>query len=222
LGSGEILYRAAETTAGGPKAIDWERSKTAAHDSIFLSVPIKAIKPGDYEWLRLSLSYQAAEVNWYLDTVIMGVPVKTTIKGTLAGFIGFNTYIKTFKVKDSVLTVNDDKKQGFWGFYTSAQYGPYNLKYATTGQAPEGATTVVNPIHATSPIPPGSCVVTAAFTPGKLTLTGKETQDIIIEVSFSTNKSFEWTEVVADGKWEPAKGENITDMGIRGMIPTIK
>jgi hypothetical protein len=28
--------------------------------------------------------------------------------------------------------------------------------------------------------------------------------------------------VVNDGKWEPLKGENITDMGIRGMIPTIK
>jgi len=28
--------------------------------------------------------------------------------------------------------------------------------------------------------------------------------------------------VVADGKWEPSKGEQVTDMGIRGMIPTVK
>ena len=81
---------------------------------------------------------------------------------------------------------------------------------------------MVNPIQATSPIPAGSCVVTAAFKPGKLTITGKETQDIVIEVSLSTNNSFEWTEVVANSKWDPIKGEKIADMGIRGMIPTIK
>ena len=65
-------------------------------------------------------------------------------------------------------------------------------------------------------------MVTGAFTPGKLTITGKEQQDIVVEVSFSTNKSFEWVEVVQDGKWEPTKGETITDMGIRGMIPVIQ
>lgn len=222
LGSGDIMYSAAETTAGGETAIDWEKAKIANHDSVFLSVPIKAIKPGDYEYLRLSLSYQEAEVDWYVDTVIMGVPIQDTLTGTLAGFIGFNTYIKTFKIKDSTLTINANKKQGFWGFYTVLSYGPFSVPYAATGQSPEGATTVVNPIFDTSPIPAGSCVVTAAFTPGKLTITGTETQDIIIEISFSTNKSFEWTEVVADGRWEPAKGENITDMGIRGMIPVIK
>jgi hypothetical protein len=222
LGGGDIMYRAPETTAGGENAIDWEKAKFAGNDSTFLVVPIKAIKPGDYDYLRISLAYQSARVKWYVDTVIMAVPIKQTLDGTMAGFIGFNNYIKTFKVGDSVVTVNANKKQGFWGFYTLLQYGPFKYKVATTGQAPEGATTVVNPIFATSPIPQGSCVVTAAFTPGKLTITGKESSDIIIEVSFSTNKSFEWKEVVADGKWEPLKGENITDMGIRGMIPVIK
>lgn len=222
LGAGEILYKAAETTAGGENAINWEAAKFAGNDSTFIEIPIKAIKPGDYEYLRLSLSYQSARVDWYVDTVIMAVPVKQNLKGTIAGFIGFNNYIKTFKVGDSVVTVNANKKQGFWGFYTLLQYGPYKYKVAETGQAPEGATTVVNPLFATSPIPQGSCVVTAAFTPGKLSITGKEPNDIVIEVSFSTNKSFEWTEVVSDGKWEPLKGESITDMGIRGMIPKIK
>jgi hypothetical protein len=222
LGAGDIMYRAPETTIGGENAIDWSQAKFAGHDSVFLSVPIKAIKPGDYEYLRISLAYQSAKVDWYVDTTIMAVPIKQTLQGTLAGFIGFNNYIQTFKVGDSVITVNANKKQGFWGFYTLLKYGPFSYPYATTGQAPEGATTVVNPIFATSPIPQGSCVVTAAFTPGKLTISGKETSDIIIEISFSTNKSFEWTEVVADGKWEPAKGEKITDMGIRGMIPVIK
>ena len=38
-----------------------------------------------------------------------------------------------------------------------------------------------------------------------------------MEISLSTNKSFEWTEVVNDGKWAPTKGEQVVDMGIRGM-----
>jgi hypothetical protein len=224
LGGGDIMYRAAETTAdsSGQTAIDWEKSVLASHDSTFLVVPVKAIKPGDYEYLRVSLSFQKAEVEWYLDTVIMAIPIDTVIKGTLSGFIGFNTYIKNFILGTDTVQVNGNRKQGYWGFNTLLTYGLDSFPFSTTGQAPEGATTVVNPIFATSPIPAGSCVVTAAFTPGKLTITGTETQDIIVEISFSTNKSFEWTEVVHDGKWEPAKGEKVTDMGIRGMIPVIK
>jgi hypothetical protein len=222
LGSGDIMYRAPELEIGGETAIDFEKAKLVANDSVFLEVPIKAIKPGDYEYLRVSISYQSARVKFYVDTAVGPISIKQTSDANIAGFIGYNTYIKDFKIGDSVITVNDSKKQGFWGFYTAGQYLTFNYKFATTGQAPEGATTVVNPIFATSPIPPGSCVVTAAFKPGKLTITGKEANDIVVEVSFSTNKSFEWTEVVNDGKWEPLKGENITDMGIRGMIPTIK
>jgi hypothetical protein len=91
-----------------------------------------------------------------------------------------------------------------------------------SGQAPEGSTTVVNPLFATSPVPQGSCVVTAAFAPGKLKITGKETADMVVQVVLSTNKSFEWKEVVQDGKWEPGKDEQVVDMGIRGMIPKIQ
>jgi hypothetical protein len=222
LGAGEILYKADETTIGGATAIDFEKAKFAANDSQFLVIPIKAIKPGTYEWIRASLAYQNATVKFKVDTTISGIPIKKEFDGTLAGFIGFNTYIKNFKVKDSTMVINANKKQGFWGFETVLSYGPFTYPFSTSGQAPEGATTVVNPIFNTSPVPAGSCVVTGAFTPGKLTITGKETQDIIIELSFSINKSFEWQEVVVDGKWEPSKGELITDMGIRGMIPKIK
>lgn len=91
-----------------------------------------------------------------------------------------------------------------------------------SGQAPAGATTVVNPLFNTSPIPAGSCVVTAAFANGKLKITGSETKDIVVECSFSTNKSVEWKDLNPNGKWEPLKGETLVDMGIRGLIPTIK
>jgi hypothetical protein len=97
------------------------------------------------------------------------------------------------------------------------------------GQSPLGATTVVNPNFANSPIPAGSCVVTAKFTnnlgttASPLIITGSETNDIIITVSLSTNKSFEWLEVGApDGYYKPDAGEKPIDMGIRGMLPKVQ
>ena len=222
LGQGAILYKGEETTTGGPSAIDFSKSKFAGNGEQFISIPVKDITPGTYEWLRISLAYQNGSVFFKVDTVISGTPIVKDYTGTIAGFIGFNTYITSFKVKDSMMTVNANKEQGFWGFETLLTYGPFSVPFSTSGQAPGGATTVVNPIFNTSPVPAGSCVVTGAFAPGKLTITGKENTDIIVELSFSTNKSFEWTEINADGKWEPSKGEAIVDMGIRGMIPTIK
>jgi hypothetical protein len=222
LGQGSVLYKSAETTAGGSTAIDFEKSTFAGNNETFFSVPLSEVAKGDYEWLRVSLAYQNADVKFKVDTTVAGITINQDFVGTLAGFIGFNTYIKTFKVKNQSLTVNGNKKQGYWGFETVLTGGGYTYPFITSGQAPDGATTVVNPIFATSPIPQGSCVVTGSFVPGKLTITGNETNDIVIEVSFSTNKSFEWDDIVPDGRWEPSKGEQVTDMGIRGMIPTVK
>jgi hypothetical protein len=225
LGAGNVLYYAAETSAGGGQAIDFERSFLAGDNQLFFSKPLKEITPGDYQWLRVSLAYQNFDIKFYVDTTVNtpGGPViiKQEFPATAAGFIGYNTYIKNLLIKTQTLAVNANKLQGFWAFETVVSFGGVNYPFTSSGQSPPGATTVPNPIFATSPIPAGSCVVTAGFTPGKLTITGNETSDIVVEVSLSTNKSFEWTEVVVDGKWEPAKGEGVTDMGIRGMIPKI-
>ena len=222
LGGGAVLYHAPETTIGGATAIDFEKSSFAGNNETFYSIPLKSITPGEYEWLRVSLAYQNYDIKYYLDTVISGITIKQEFPGTTASFIGYNTYIKNHTIKNQALTVNANKAQGFWGFETTINYLGVNYPFISSGQAPPGATTVPNPIFATSPIPAGSCLVTAAFTPGKLKILGTETSDIIIEVSLSTNKSFEWKEVVADGRWEPGKGEQVVDMGIRGMIPRIK
>ncbi len=222
LGAGAVLYRAGETTAGGANAIDFDKSKFAGNNETFFTMPLNTIAPGDYEWLRISLAYQNYDVKYFIDTVIAGTTIQQEFPGTVASFIGFNTYIKNYTIKNQNVAVNANKKQGYWGFETTANIGGVSYPYSATGQAPDGATTVVNPLFATSPIPAGSCAVTAAFTPGKLKITGTETNDIVIEVSLSVNNSFEWTEVVPDGKWAPGKGESVVDMGIRGMIPKIQ
>ena len=109
--------------------------------------------------------------------------------------------------------MNANKPQGFWLFALN------NFPYSASGQAPANATTVPNPIAATSPIPVASCVVTGKFE-NNLLITGSENQDINITLSLSINKSFEWKEVLFDGKFEPAINEQVVDMGLRGLIPS--
>lgn len=222
LGSGEVLYKAAQTDIAGSTAIEFEKAKFAGNDEVFYTMPIKDIKPGTYEWLRLSLAYQNYDVTFRIDTTISGFPINQDFKGTVASFIGFNTYIKSHTIKTQALTVNDNRKQGYWAFETTLSAFGMSRTLTASGQAPDGATTVVNPLFASSPIPSGSCVVTAAFAPGKLKITGTEAADIVVEVSLSTNKSFEWQEIIQNGKWDGSKGEPVVDMGVRGMIPTIK
>jgi hypothetical protein len=222
LGKGTVVYKAAETSAGGNTAIDFEKSAFAGNNEVFYELPIKDIAVGEYEWVRISLAYQNADVKYRVDTAINGIAISQDVTGTIAGFIGFNTYLKSYTIKNQSIALNSNKAQGYWGFETTLSAAGFTLPFKTDGQAPAGATTVVNPLFATSPIPAGSCVLTAAFTPGKLKITGSETKDITIEASFSTNKSFEWVDVIPNNKWEPLKGELVKDMGIRGLIPTIK
>lgn len=227
VGTGAVVYHAPEVTTGGATAIDFSQSRFAKDGESFYEIPLKNVAAGEYEYLRVSLAYQNYDVKLYIDTIYnylgVNVPIQAEYPCTVASFIGYNTYLSNYKVKNQNLTVNANKKQGYWGFEMSADfYGqPYNL--LTSGQAPAGATTVVNPIAATSPIPAGSCLVTGSFgNTSKLKISGAETKDIVVTVSLSTNKSFEWIEAVGheDGKWEPSKGEVIVDMGVRGMIPS--
>jgi len=226
LGNGAVLYRAAETTIGGSMAIDFEKAVNAKDGEVFFKVPIKDVKVGDYEWLRVSLAYQNYEVKFLIDTSITvagtNYPIKQEFPCNVASFVGFNSYIKNYKLNTQTVTVNGNRTQGYWGSEAYGTVYGQAFKQINTGQSPAGATTVVNPLSASSPIPAGSCVVTGKFVNGNLKITGNETKDIEVEVALSINNSFEWNEVVKDGKWEPAKGENVVDMGIRGMIPRVK
>lgn len=226
LGDGVVLYRAAETTVGGSLAIDFEKCVNAKDGEVFFKIPLKDVKAGDYQWLRVSLAYQNYEVKFLLDTnyVVSGTsyPINQEFPCNVASFVGFNSYIKSYKLNTQTVTVNANKLQGYWGSEAYGTIYGQAFNQVNIGQTPPGATTVVNPIAATSPIPAGSCVVTGKFSNGNLKVTGNETKDIEVEVALSINNSFEWKEVVKDGKWEPAKGENVVDMGVRGMIPRVK
>lgn len=202
LGKGDIIYQGKETNAGGSKAIDFNQAILVEENEEFISVPLKSVEPGIYNWVRVSLSYQEYEI----DVLNEGVDYT----GTLASFVGYNNYITSFELNGNTIVVNSNKLQGYWAFETQG--------VTIEGQAPEGATTVPNPLFNTSPIPQGSCVVTGQFEDG-LTITGNETHNIEITLSLSINNSFEWEEVNEDGKYEPSAGEKVVDMGLRGLIP---
>lgn len=205
LGNGTVLYHAPETVAGGAVAIDFSKSIIVSEGETFLKIPLSQVVQGNYEYVRVSLSYQDYNVSIRSNGA--------DYSGTLSSFVGYNTYINTHFIGSNSFPVNANRLQGYWAFALN------DFPYATYGQAPAGATTVPNPIASSSPIPAGSCVVTGKFAQN-LVINGNETKDVVVTLSLSINNSFEWQEVNFDGKYEPSIGENVVDMGLRGLIPS--
>ncbi len=221
LGAGQVLYVGQETTAGGPNAINYCSSTITGNDEIFFSKPLSEITAGSYKWLRVSLAYQNYDI-LYKSSLLPGNQIGL---GSIASFLGFRTYVNSYDMNGTSYAPSEstggpgNHSQGYWGFVTNV----FGTNFFTDGQAPEGATTVPNPFIG-SPVPAGSCVVTGQFVNAgminsPLVITGSESQDIVITVSLSTNKSFEWIEVTADNYFQPEIGEAVVDMGIRGLIP---
>ena len=138
----------------------------------------------------------------------------------MSSFVGYNTHINNLKVYEEELQIDESKLQGFWAFETQFEglLVPYNQ--VSMGQAPENATTVVNPFP-NAPIPTGSCVVSGSFDQ-TLNITGEETEDINVIISLSTNNSFEWNDLNGNGEWDldvanPDSSEPVVDMGLRGL-----
>ncbi|HPF90886.1 MAG TPA: hypothetical protein PLL57_09520 [Flavobacteriales bacterium] len=217
-GQGALVYHAPETTAGGANAIDFSQAVLTGEGEAFLDIPLSQLPAGTYPYLRVSIGYQNFEIDFRYTDTQFGTGVHD-LHGTIASFIGFNTFISTFNIDQQTLEVNDDKPQGFWAFEVNDPPFPFA---PITGQAPPGATTVPNPLFDSSPIPAGSCLVTGVFAE-PLVVTGNETQNVVIKVSISTNNSFEWIDN-GDGIFEPGPPANdqVVDMGTRGMIPTVQ
>ena len=240
VGRGTVLYVTPTVstvpvvvgTSTFTNAILFDSLKLKNSGEEIFSIPLSQVKAGSYKWYRMSVAYQNYDVNYVIKagTTVNAYTFPTDYfgTGTLASFVGFQTYINSYMLKTQSVTVAAPKMQGYWGFESPFVYA--GVTYTTTptqGQAPSGATTVVNPIFASSPIPQGSCLVTGQFknkslTAQNLTITGTETSDITVIVSMSTNNSFEWLEMSGDNYYCPLNGDIVTDMGLRGLIPIIQ
>ncbi|WP_298396002.1 hypothetical protein [Flavobacterium sp.] len=207
LGDGNVVYQGQETTIGGDNAIDFSKAKIVAEGEAFLEIPLKDLSIGKYEWMRVLLSYQNFNVK------IRKPSSSLEYDGTLESFIGFNTYITTHNIGNTFFQVDANKPQGYWAFVLD------DFPYSASGQAPVGATTAPNPIAGSSPTSPISGIVTGKFnTP--LEITGLEKKNVVVTLSLSTNKSFEWVDTNGNGKFDPSQGETVLDMGLRGLVPS--
>jgi hypothetical protein len=220
LGKGQILYKGAETNKGGEAAVDFDQAPNLKAGEQFAEIDLSKLAPGTYEWVRVSVTYQNYDIRFsFTDDANINL---TDQLASVSSFVGFNTYISSVKPFQLPLTVNANRRQGFWGVETrlDAPFSAFNN--VSSGQSPPGATTVVNPLFATSPVPAGSCVVTGKFAQ-PLVITGNETGKLLISLSFSVNKSFEWKDANGNGKWDinknPIKTEQVVDMGLRGLLP---
>jgi hypothetical protein len=233
IGEGAVVYEAPKQTAqpNAPytEAVIFDDAIVSDENETFLTLDVKDMPVGTYEYLRISVTYQNMNIHFNMKNLPAPFPNDLdNQKGTLASFIGFNTYISDFTIKNRSVAINDDKQQGFWGFELDLDepYQSYYLQYAnpdgfSTGQSPAGATTVVNPLAAFGvTLPQGSCIVTGKLSE-PLVITGNETEDIDITLSFSTNQSFEWVDDNGNGEWDwdiqTNTIEQVVDMGLRGL-----
>lgn len=233
IGDGAVIYeapkQAAQSGSTFAEAVIFDDAIVSDENEDFLTLDVKNIPAGTYEYLRISVTYQNADVRFNMKNLPAPFPNDLDNQlGTLAGFIGFNTYISDFTVKNKTISVDEDKVQGFWGFEVQLDepYQGYYLQYAnpsgvTTGQSPQGATTVVNILEQFGvTLPQGSCIVTGKLSE-PLVITGDETEDINVTLSFSTNNSFEWVDDNGNGEWDwDIQGgtvEQVVDMGLRGL-----
>jgi hypothetical protein len=250
VGHGTVLYTtptivstpftvtSGSATATYTDAIEFNKETIVGDGAQFFSIPLSQVTAGTYPYLRISVAYQNYDIKYgvlqgtYTTTVgAYTVPSNYLGTGTIASFIGYNTYITSYNIKTQTDVVNGAKQQGYWSFESApVVFGAttYTVPYSK-GQAPQGATTVVNPLFSTSAVPPGSCLVTGQFvnqagatTP--LVITGHETSDITITVSMSTNNSFEWIHNSSNpdnGYIYTLNQDTVVDMGLRGMKPIL-
>ncbi len=211
LGFGEVVYEGESTNVGGATAIDFSKAIIVSEDEAFIEIPLSELAVGTYNFTRVSLSYQNYEIS--IRHVNPETGEGSDYTGTLSSFVGYNTYIGSFSIGNNFFDINENKLQGFWAFALN------DFPFSTSGQSPAGATTVPNPLFATSPIPQGSCIVTGKFG-APLVITGNERNNVVVTLSLSTNKSFEWQEIIPNNKFDAYLGENVVDMGLRGLTPS--
>ncbi|MEM7656224.1 MAG: hypothetical protein AAF399_08860 [Bacteroidota bacterium] len=222
--AGVTAFSSPTTEAGGIAAIDFEEVLLLTDAENELSIPLSEVPAGTYEFIRSSIAFQKYQLQYNLAGAAQnpdwpaGVSDDVDVSATLASFLGYNTYIGSYTMGSETVEVNANKLQGYFGLASSGEVAGFPFNNVTEGDAPQ--TTVPNPISDTSPVPVGSCVVTGQF-PSALVIPENPNEDIFIEVVISTNQSFEWRDDNGNGKYEPLLGEQVVDMGTRGVFPEV-
>jgi len=201
LGEGTVLYHAPETSQGGEKAIDFSQAKLVGAGDTFIKIPLSKVASGNYNWVRLSLSYQ----NLGLRFLQSG----REYTGTMANFPGFRTFIGSHAIGNNFFEINANKEKGYWAFALD------NNPFSAEGQSLNEHSTSGSTTSAAA----DSNVISGKFLK-EFQITGSETKDVVVTLSLSTANSFVWREVNFDGRFEPSAGEVISDVGFRTITPS--
>ena len=177
LGTGDIVFETPHTEAGGESAVDFRDMMVAEPGTVFVSVPLSEVTPGEYPHARLAVSYQEYDLDFRAE--VNGQDLDFT--GRLGSFVESLTYVDTFELDGELVEPKANKAQGYWAFFLPV----YGL---VEGQVPEGLITVPNPLSDSSPIPSGSCVVTGHFD-APLVITGDEQEDVVVTITLSNNRA---------------------------------
>ena len=223
--SGVTILSTSTTQQGGIAAIDFENERMFTEANNSLSIPLDDITAGTYKYIRSSIGFQKYDIVYNLGGASAtrpdwpsGLDDDIDVKGTVASFLGYNTYIKNYNLLNKTIEVNANKQQGYFGLESNGEIVGQTFNTITEGRAPQ--TTVVNPISDTSPVPAGSCVVTGEFL-SALTIPESPVDDIHVQIIISINNSFEWRDNNGNNKYEPLLGEEVVDMGTRGVFPSV-
>ena len=205
IGDGYTPYTGSETSNGGTNAVDFSQALISRENEIIYETPLSTIVPGIYKWIRLSIPYQNYDIKFFSNGI--------DYFGTLASFIGPETYITNFNINTQNITVNSNKTKGYWAFEAAG--------ITSEGQAQ--ITTIPNPMDNILTMPVENNIISGRF-PTDLVIKGNETKDVTIHINLSTNKSFEWKDLNGNGLYEPSNGtlpgDTIVNIGLRGLFPT--
>ena len=221
---GVTVFSSPTTEEGGVAAIDFDEELFLTESDNSISIPLSEVSPGTYNYFRSSIGFQQYTVVYNLEGAANnpdwpdGLDDNIDVDGHVASFLGYNTYINSYTIENESVTVNGNKVQGYFGLESTGEVQGVEITEVTEGDAPQ--TTVPNPISGTSPVPPGSCVVTGRF-PNALVIPENATEDIHVQVTISINNSFEWEDGNGNGKYEPLLNEKVVDMGTRGVFPEV-
>jgi hypothetical protein len=236
FGLGEVLFHGPEKDSA---TVDFSQCTISKEGDIFFSIPLSMVTPGVYKWLRMSVVYENMSIPIRLENFVKNnVSFTGVFDGTLVGFLGRNNYIESYTIKTATLNPSPKKqRQGLWSIETSLGSGGYQFAPETyTDKTLDEDNTFVNPSASKIKLPRGSCITTGLFYKTRynkqgekptfdllpLTITGAETESIIIDCSLSTNKSFEYRDNNNNKYFDPFTGEPVVDMGFRGLNAIVK
>lgn len=214
---GEQLFKANQYNFGGTYAIYFDSTLDAVPGGRFYSLNLKRLPAGTYRYVRVHVSWQHCMVQYDLNNV-PGTGTLSDLSGDLACTLGDASYYGMFAVGDSSLPVNAVLYPGVWKL--SAVLPDPSMSRIIGGQCPPGNITEVNPLYASSPVPPQTNIVTAAFD-DPLVLADDETRNLNVTLTLSVNQSIEWDDSNGNGAWDVdytgSSTEPLVDVGIRGM-----